>query len=195
MLNKLACESFKAINTSCRSYYEDSNLQSFPDFVRSGTPEFILKKSGDCRYFSMNDLTSDPMSGPELCEFYLSEVGRNSSDIKLMECSANDIIYDTSLVRSSIVTDFGLSCGKRHIKSIIGSVYMVGNLIGSLVVGMFADKFGRLPTLLLGALGTSVSGIAGSKPCQKQFKKMGLKTWSPLTTKQFHTGMFLVGTI
>ena len=95
MLNKLACESFKAINTSCRSYYEDSNLQSFPDFVRSGTPEFILKKSGDCRYFSMNDLTSDPMSGPELCEFYLSEVGRNSSDIKLMECSTNDIIYDT----------------------------------------------------------------------------------------------------
>ena len=118
----------------------------------------------------MTDLTSDPISGTESCDFYLSEVGRNSSDIMLMECSTDDVIYDTSVIRSSIVTDFGLSCGKRHVKSIIGSVYMVGVLVGSLVIGMFADTFGRLPTLLLGALATSVSGIAGLKPQQKHFQ-------------------------
>ncbi len=82
------------IATDLRSYYEDAEQRSFPEFVGFGIPEFILEKSGDCRYFGMTDLTSDPTSGAESCEFYLSEVGRNSSEIALMECSTEELIYD-----------------------------------------------------------------------------------------------------
>ncbi len=82
------------IATDLRSYYEDAEQRSFPEFVSFGIPEFVLEKSGDCRYFGMTDLTSDPTSGAESCEFYLSEVGRNSSEIALMECSTEELIYD-----------------------------------------------------------------------------------------------------
>jgi MFS family permease len=40
-------------------------------------------------------------------------------------------------------------------------VYMVGVLIGSICVGLFADRFGRLTTLVIGAAATAISGIAG----------------------------------
>jgi hypothetical protein len=58
----------------------------------------------------MTDLTADPVASSESCEFYLSEVGRNSTDISLMECSTDDLVFDDAVVRTSIVTDFGLAC-------------------------------------------------------------------------------------
>ena len=146
-----------------RSYFENDELQTFPEFVDFGIPEFVLEKSGgvDCRYFGMTGLTSEPTSGLESCEFYLSEVSRNSTDISLMDCQTDTLIYDKSIVDNSIVTDFGLSCDRSSVKNVIGTTYMIGVLIGSLVAGIFADKFGRLTTLMVGSVATAVSGLAG----------------------------------
>ena len=109
----------------------------------------------------MTDLTTDPIFSSESCQFYLSEIDRNASDISLMECNPENLIFDQSLVRNSIVTDFGLTCDRLKVKNAIGSVYMVGVLIGSICVGVFADRYGRLTTLVIGASATAVSGIAG----------------------------------
>jgi MFS family permease len=46
---------------------------------------------------------------------------------------------------------------------------MVGVLIGSLCVGIFADSFGRVPTIIIGAAATAASGIAGARICQMEF--------------------------
>jgi hypothetical protein len=110
-----------------RTYYEDNSVGSFSEFVNAGIPNSVLNKNGDCRYLGMSDLTSDPMASPESCEFYLSEVTRNASDISLMECS--DLIFDTSIVQNSIVTDFSLTCNNAHAKNVIGTTYMIGVLV------------------------------------------------------------------
>ena len=102
-------------------------MESFSEFVSAGIPSSVLNKNGDCRYLGMSDLTSDPMASSESCEFYLSEVTRNASDIGLMECS--ELIFDTSVVQNSIVTDFGLTCNNAHTKNVIGTTYMIGVLV------------------------------------------------------------------
>jgi MFS family permease len=78
-----------------------------------------------------------------------------------MQCNPENLIFDKSLVQNSIVSDFGLTCDRLKVKNAIGSVYMVGVLIGSICVGLFADRFGRLTTLVIGAAATAISGIAG----------------------------------
>ncbi len=144
-----------------RTYYEDAMTETFSDFVTAGIPSSVLEKNGDCRYIGLTDLTTDPSSSSESCEFYLSEIDRNASDVSLMECNPENLIFDKSLVQNSIVSDFGLTCDRLKVKNAIGSVYMVGVLIGSICVGLFADRFGRLTTLVIGAAATAISGIAG----------------------------------
>ena len=144
-----------------RTYFEDEALDTFSDFVTLGIPVSSLVRNQECSYLGMLDLTAEPMASPESCDFYLSQIERNASDIRLMTCSTDQLIFDTTVVETSIVTEYGLTCFKSDAKNIIGSVFMVGVMLGSVCAGIFADRFGRLPTLMIGAAGTTLSGIAG----------------------------------
>ena len=127
-----------------------------------GIPSSALTHSRECTYLGMSDLTADPIASSESCDFYVSQIERNASDIRVMNCSPDQLVFDTSVVQSSIVTEYGLTCLKSDAKNIVGAVYMIGVMLGSICAGIFADRFGRLPTLMIGATGTAVSGIAGT---------------------------------
>lgn len=96
----------------------------------------------------------------ESCDFYLSETARNSSGLVLKGCVIEHVVFDTSLMRSSIVTSYRLACQQRKwIKSLVAVLHQMAVLFGHLAFGLFADRFGRQKALLCGLCIASLSGI------------------------------------
>uniref|UniRef100_A0A8C4W367 Solute carrier family 22 member 6-B-like n=1 Tax=Gopherus evgoodei TaxID=1825980 RepID=A0A8C4W367_9SAUR len=70
--------------------------------------------------------------------------------------------YDRSVFNSTIITEWNLVCGQRTLKDFAQSIYMVGVLLGALVLGGLADRLGRRALLLwsllqMGVMGTSAA--------------------------------------
>nr|XP_054752655.1 organic cation transporter protein-like [Lytechinus pictus] len=57
--------------------------------------------------------------------------------------------HDKSQLKSSIIQDWDLVCDKKNLPDYAQSVFYVGNLVGSFVFGVLADKIGRYPTLFI----------------------------------------------
>ena len=51
--------------------------------------------------------------------------------------------FDASVMRSTVVTDHGLVCGRLPLLPVVGSSYMAGIMIANLVAGYLADRLGR----------------------------------------------------
>ncbi len=96
---------------------------------------------------------------------YLVSVS-NSSDgqkIETTSCSYDDLIFDTSdAVETSLVADWDLTCDRWINLSALGATYMLGMLVGSFVMGLLSDKFGRMKALMLSVLLVSVAGFIGA---------------------------------
>ena len=73
--------------------------------------------------------------------------------------------FTNSLIKNTIVIDilqWNLICSRKGITSSITTIQMVGVLVGGLVVGQFADYFGRKPALFLSLLLLTVTNITAA---------------------------------
>ncbi|XP_071471965.1 solute carrier family 22 member 14 [Marmota flaviventris] len=61
--------------------------------------------------------------------------------------------------RRSLISEFDLVCGKELDKETVQTMFMTGQLIGSLIFGLLSDKLGRYPTILLSLLGLMFFGF------------------------------------
>ena len=95
----------------------------------------------------------------ESCDFYISEAERNSSDLVLTKCGLDNLVYDTSVTSSSIVTSFQLSCHRQWILTCIEVLHGVALILGTMAFGLLADWFGRSKTLIFGLAFTSLTGL------------------------------------
>ena len=78
------------------------------------------------------------------------------------QCSKEDLIYDRSVMKTTLIEDYGLVCEKAGLRSkeihisynflamqhdphrtIYNSIYMLGMLFGSYIFGWISDRFGR----------------------------------------------------
>ncbi|XP_067675030.1 organic cation transporter protein-like isoform X2 [Haliotis asinina] len=76
------------------------------------------------------------------------------------ECSA--WVYDNSVFKNTVVTEFNMVCGTRGLLSLAESIQFAGLLFGSLVFGIISDLYGRKTSVLVAVvlhLGTGI-GIA-----------------------------------
>ncbi|KAK3878474.1 hypothetical protein Pcinc_016892 [Petrolisthes cinctipes] len=64
----------------------------------------------------------------------------NSSSI-LVPCV--EMVYDTSVYKTSAVIDYELVCGQAWLRATVQSVFMVGMLVGSYLFGDLSDRLGR----------------------------------------------------
>ncbi|XP_071950755.1 organic cation transporter protein-like [Antedon mediterranea] len=84
-----------------------------------------------------------------------------SRELDITLCT-NGWEYDTSQYKSTIIQEFDLVCEKAAKPSLSQSFFFVGTLVGSLVFGALADKFGRKPVLFLAVGLQCGSGILTS---------------------------------
>ena len=83
----------------------------------------------------------------------------NISKPKTEKCSSEELVFDRSIVHTSITEDYGLTCDDMVVQSIFKSLYLGGMLIGSFLIGMLSDKFGRLNAMILSIFLVGGSGV------------------------------------
>ncbi|KAM6435054.1 solute carrier family 22 member 6-A-like [Liasis olivaceus] len=69
-------------------------------------------------------------------------------------------VYNRSVFRSTIVTEWDLVCSSRTLKQMAQSVYMAGVLVGGILFGGLSDRFGRRLILLWCYLQLATAGTA-----------------------------------
>ena len=138
------------------SYYNTSSSPlSLPNYAQIGIPNVTLKEKQRCNYYKVSLGGKEPDS----CDEYMKFIGNSASDKIETSCEPSDLIFDTSIVTSSIMQEYNLTCGNFSLRSIIGSTYMLGLLIGSMFFGLISDKFGRMKALMLSVLFVVVSAL------------------------------------
>jgi len=149
------------------TYYGEKKTQekrNFPIYVQRGISADLLESGESCEYLGISGMPigmdQEAILNKESCDFYLSETGRNSSDLLQMQCQNENLVFDKSLTSSSIVTSFHLTCSHRKwIKRFVDVLHHVAFLFGVIVFGLVADRFGRQKAILGGLCFTSVAGI------------------------------------
>ncbi|XP_074128851.1 steroid transmembrane transporter SLC22A24-like isoform X1 [Sminthopsis crassicaudata] len=74
--------------------------------------------------------------------------GQNLSHLDLEPC-VDGWVYDQSIFTSSIVTEWNLVCDSKSLKSLSQMLFLIGILLGFLIMGYLSDKFGRKWILIL----------------------------------------------
>uniref|UniRef100_A0A087Y8F3 Si:dkey-166k12.1 n=1 Tax=Poecilia formosa TaxID=48698 RepID=A0A087Y8F3_POEFO len=69
-------------------------------------------------------------------------------------------VYSTEVFHSTTVTEWDLVCSKAGLNSLGSSIYMFGLLVGSVLFGAMADRYGRRLVLLLSIALQTVFGVA-----------------------------------
>ncbi|KAI1280656.1 Organic cation transporter protein [Halotydeus destructor] len=81
----------------------------------------------------------------------------SSGNLTILSCQK--YIYSTESFIETAVSEWNLVCDLQWLPSLSTSVFMLGNIAGSLIYGTLSDKYGRRHVLALGALAQFLSAI------------------------------------
>ncbi|XP_050712760.1 organic cation transporter protein-like isoform X3 [Eriocheir sinensis] len=126
------------VNHRCRMWWEEDNA-TYP--MNDDLMNLLYPEDDQCRYYS--NVTLEPP-------------GRNYN--KTLSCDG-DLVYDTSQYSTSAVIDYGMVCDRSWLRAIVQSVFMVGMLVGSYILGDLSDRVGRKPVFLGSLVVMVVVGI------------------------------------
>ncbi|KAF2346575.1 Major facilitator sugar transporter-like, partial [Trinorchestia longiramus] len=108
------------------------------------------------------------------CQRYIFDMSSSGAPPDaILECQAQNFltdtekcgpghVFDTSVFRSSIITDFDLWCVSPFTRSLAGMSYMLGMLVGAFVLGDLSDRIGRRNALTAASTIVGVSGIVSA---------------------------------
>ncbi|XP_050441772.1 organic cation transporter protein-like [Adelges cooleyi] len=71
-------------------------------------------------------------------------------------------VYDRSVFQETINTEWNLVCGRYQLSNVAQSVFMLGVLIGNVLFGVFADKYGRKVPMIFSIVLLLVAGVGTS---------------------------------
>ena len=146
---------------------------AFPGYIPNYRCMIPVCESINASYYSnisiIDKITIDkscqriiPKDNFQTCEQYLELFKNNNnalSEIMIEEtCRKDELIFDYSIVTSSLVEDFSMTCSDKYQRDILNSIYMIGSAIGSSSIGIVSDKAGRIKAMVLSLLCMGLPG-------------------------------------
>uniref|UniRef100_A0A3B1JYG3 Solute carrier family 22 member 7a n=1 Tax=Astyanax mexicanus TaxID=7994 RepID=A0A3B1JYG3_ASTMX len=92
---------------------------------------------------------------PELENFNSSGTGSNGS----VPCQYG-WTYDRRIFNSTTATEWDLVCDSKHLNQALATFFFMGVMMGAVLFGYLADRFGRKPMLLVSFVSSCVLGVA-----------------------------------
>ncbi|XP_063293401.1 solute carrier family 22 member 6-A-like [Pelobates fuscus] len=129
---------------ACHSF-----LQNFSAAVPAHHCKVPLMDNGTRDYGHVDFLSFIPVDEnqkPKSCLRYREahfDIWTNNSLTNSTEPCGDGWVYDKSVFSSTIITEWNLVCRFRKMKQVAQSIYMAGVLIGAVLLGGLADRFGR----------------------------------------------------
>ncbi|XP_037118867.1 solute carrier family 22 member 7-like [Syngnathus acus] len=74
----------------------------------------------------------------------------------------NGWVFDTSVVKSTVATEWNLVCERRRLNRATTTIFFGGVMLGAAVLGTLSDRLGRKPALLVSYVTTVVFGLASA---------------------------------
>ncbi|XP_040573548.1 organic cation transporter protein [Lepeophtheirus salmonis] len=138
----------------------DSDYNAYTNYTNLNKSRLF---PSSCTYLSNSKLNVPDVPSKESCKTYLDTISQVNEHNLNQSCDAESVIYDLYQgVRSSISMDSGWVCEHAYIGTLVGASYMIGMLIGSFVLGIFSDKYGRRLALIVSILLVSIPSIIAS---------------------------------
>ncbi|XP_047740723.1 organic cation transporter protein-like [Hyalella azteca] len=76
------------------------------------------------------------------------------------DLTCKNFIFDDSVFRSTITSDYELVCSRSYLRPMYTSLYMFGAMFGSAAVGYMADWKGRKLPMTVGIIGYALTPVA-----------------------------------
>ena len=144
------------------SEVEDVNAtHQYFDFVQLAigqlAPDEDLAKFGrTCRKIAVADFQGSS------CQEFQKALKDPSVEKVNVTCTRDELVFDHSIVTSTVTQDYDLTCDHSFVRSIFNSLYLGGMLVGSFVIGLVSDRFGRLKALVLSIFLVGGSGLVAA---------------------------------
>ena len=75
--------------------------------------------------------------------------------------SCQEYIYDNTYFDETVATKFDLVCDNEHYRSLLGTIMILGLLVGSITGGRLGDQFGRKKAIF-GSIALTIPTLIGS---------------------------------
>ncbi|XP_054635398.1 solute carrier family 22 member 7-like [Dunckerocampus dactyliophorus] len=94
-------------------------------------------------------------------QYHLLLNSSNVTELPTVFCQ-NGWVYDTSVVKSTLASEWDLVCERRKVNKATATIFFLGVMFGAAVLGTLSDRFGRRIMLLVSYLITTIFGFASS---------------------------------
>ena len=105
----------------------------------------------------------------DTCEEYLNALESNLTRKTLRACDIKALVFDRTVVETSIIEDFGMVCENAYQRDLFNSILFIGAIIGSLSLGFISDNYGRLRSIALSLFLMGGPGVISSLWMSKSF--------------------------
>ncbi|XP_075216993.1 organic cation transporter isoform X2 [Lycorma delicatula] len=126
----------------CQLPWEDKHSNyhiSYEIVSKLYPPDYLSDGYSQCQVYSMTSI---------------NDVNQNNT----LTCGS--WIYDTSNYESTTLMEWDLVCDRAWLKATADAIFMIGVLLGSIIIGDLSDRYGRRPLFFLSLIFQVLSGIA-----------------------------------